>query len=35
MKIFKQYTELLDNKRKQSLEASCPDLHKLLGWDSE
>jgi len=32
MKIFKQYTELLDNKRKQSLEASCPDLHKLLGW---
>tara|TARA_B110000503_G_scaffold77277_2_gene119120 strand:- start:1763 stop:3022 length:1260 start_codon:yes stop_codon:yes gene_type:complete len=35
MQIFKQYTELLDNKRKQSLADSVPDLYKLLGWDSE
>jgi len=32
MQIFKQYTELLDNKREQSLKASCPDLYKLLDW---
>ena len=32
MEIFKQYTELLDNKRDQSIIKSLPDLYNLLGW---
>ena len=32
MQLFKQYTELLDNKRDQSLEQSAPDLYRMLKW---
>ena len=32
MEIFKRYTELLDNKRDQSIVKSLPDLYNLLGW---
>jgi hypothetical protein len=30
MQIFKEYTELLDKKRNQSMADSLPDLYKLL-----
>jgi len=30
MKIFKEYTALLDSKRNQSMADSLPDLYKLL-----
>ena len=32
MQLFKQYTELLDEKRNQSLEQSAPDLYRMLKW---
>jgi hypothetical protein len=32
MQLFKQYTELLDKKRNQSLEQSAPDLYRMLKW---
>jgi len=34
MEIFKRYTELLDNKRDQSIVKSLPDLYNLLGWEN-
>jgi len=33
MQIFKEYTLLLDNKRKQSLKESLPELWELLKWN--
>jgi sulfatase maturation enzyme AslB (radical SAM superfamily) len=32
MQIFKEYTQLLDNKRDQSLKESLPELWELLKW---
>ena len=32
MKMFRQYTELLDKKRGQSLQETAPDLYRMLGW---
>ena len=32
MEMFKDYTELLDKKREQSLKDSAPDLYRMLGW---
>ena len=32
MQLFKEYTELLDKKRNQSLKESAPDLYRMLKW---
>jgi hypothetical protein len=32
MQMFRKYTELLDNKRGQSLQETAPDLYRMLGW---
>ena len=32
MQMFKEYTELLDKKRNQSIEESAPDLYRMLQW---
>lgn len=32
MQLFKEYTELLDKKRNQSIEQSAPDLYRMLKW---
>jgi hypothetical protein len=32
MSVFKEYTELLDKKREQSLQESAPDLYRMLKW---
>jgi sulfatase maturation enzyme AslB (radical SAM superfamily) len=32
MEIFKQYTDLLDNKRNQRIESSLPDLWSMIKW---
>ena len=32
MALFKEYTELLDKKRNQSLGDTAPDLYRMLKW---
>ena len=32
MQLFKEYTELLDKKRNQSLQEAAPDLYRMLKW---
>ena len=32
MHLFKEYTELLDKKRNQSLQEAAPDLYRMLKW---
>ena len=32
MQMFREYTELLDKKREQSLQETAPDLYRMLGW---
>ena len=32
MALFKEYTELLDKKRNQSLADAAPDLYRMLKW---